>query len=232
MLVLRKLDGNTPPLTRGGVEKDHSLIQEDGLFDFLKGRVGKLDGIVITGGEPTLHKDLPEFIKKIKSLGFKIKLDTNGTNPEMLEKLLNVPLIRGIKGVKKYGESNNPPNPPYQGGLLDYIAMDIKCPLEKYKNITKFKGDLANIKKSVKIIMDSKLPYEFRTTVVPGIVSKEDIPKMGEIIKGARVWYLQGFKPDTDLIDKNLKKVKPYGDKEMEEMRKIGKKFVKKCAVR
>lgn len=214
MLVLRKLDGNTPPLTRGGVEKDHSLIQEDGLFDFLKGRMGKLDGVVITGGEPTLHKDLPEFIKKIKNLGFKIKLDTNGTNPKMLAKL--------ITPIRKGGE----------GGLIDYIAMDIKCPLDKYKKITKFKGDLNNIKESVKIIMKSGLPYEFRTTVVPGLVSVEDISKMGEMIKGARIWYLQSFKPDTELIDKNLKKVKPYRDEEMEEMKKIAKKYVKKCIVR
>lgn len=198
MLVLRKLDGNI---------KGHSPLKEDDLFDFLKGRVGKLDGIVITGGEPTLHKDLPEFISKIKDLRFKIKVDTNGTNPNMLAFLLK----------KK---------------LIDYIAMDIKGPMDKYKKITKFKGDLENIKKSVKIIMESGLPYEFRTTVVPSLVEKEDIPKMSEMIKGARVWYLQGFKPDAELIDKNLKKVKPYSDKEMEEMCRAAKKYVKKCVVR
>ncbi len=187
--------------------KDHPYLSEGDLFEFLNERKGKLGGIVITGGEPTIHKDLPELIKKIKDLGFKIKLDTNGTNPEMLKKLIN----------KK---------------LINYIAMDIKCTLDKYKKATKFKGDFANIKKSVKMIMNSKLPYEFRTTVVPSLVEKEDIKKMGETIKGASVWYLQQFKPDTDLINKDFQKIKPYEEEELVEMAKIARKYVKKCEIR
>jgi len=112
--------------------KDHSLIEESDLFAFLRSRVGKLDGVVITGGEPTLHADLPEFINKIKALGYKVKLDTNGTNQEMLEKLINIPLTRGQN-------------------LIDYIAMDLKAPLDKYEKVTGAKVSLANIKKSVKI---------------------------------------------------------------------------------
>ncbi len=198
MLVLPKKDGN---------KKDHSLLSEDGLFEFLKKRQGKLDGVVITGGEPTLHENLPEFISKIKNLGFKIKLDTNGTNPEMLSALL-------------------------EKGIIDYIAMDIKAPIEKYKKITKFTGSLADIKKSVKIIIGSNLPYEFRTTVVPGLVEKEDIAEMGEMIKGARIWYLQGFKPDTDLVNNDLRKVKPYSESELEEMANIARNYVGECIVR
>jgi pyruvate formate lyase activating enzyme len=202
------------PSKVGKFKEDHSLLPENDLFDFFKKRVGKLDGVVITGGEPTLHKDLPEFMGKIKKLGFKVKLDTNGTNPEMLKKL--------VASLQKGGA----------GGLIDYIAMDIKCPLDKYKKTTKFKGSLSNIKKSVKIIMESGLPYEFRTTVVPGLVEKKDIAKMGEMIKGARIWYLQQFKPDTELVDNKLRQTKPYSDEELKEMAKIAKKYVKKCVVR
>lgn len=188
-------------------KKGRSLVSEDDLFIFLEQRKDKLDGIVITGGEPTIHKDLTRFLGKIKALSFKIKLDTNGTNPEMLKKLIE----------KK---------------LVDYIAMDLKGPSLKYKKIVGADVDLAKIKKSIKIILDCGLPYEFRTTIVPGLQAREDIEKMGEMIKGARVWYLQKFKPDTDLVDKDFEKVKPYMDAEFDSMRKIAKKYVEKCVVR
>ncbi len=194
-----------PPSARK--KKDRSQIREDDLFDFLKKRGGKLDGVVVTGGEPTMHEDLPEFMAKIKKLGYKVKLDTNGTNPNMLKNL-----------IKK--------------NLVDYIAMDIKAPIDKYEKAVKRKIDLEKIKKSIKIVIEAKLPYEFRTTIVPTILTKEDISKMGEMIKGAKFWYLQQFKPDTDLVDKKLMKVIPYKDKELEEMMKIGKKYVKKCLIR
>jgi pyruvate formate lyase activating enzyme len=192
---------------RGRSRKDRSRVPEDGLFDFLKRRVGKLEGVVITGGEPTIHKDLPEFLTKIKGLGYKIKLDTNGTNPGMLTRL-----------IKKR--------------LVDYIAMDIKGPREKYEEITKTKADLRKIEKSIKIIIESGLPYEFRTTVVPTLLEKQDISKMGQMIKGARLWYLQQFKPDTDLVNKKFQKIKPFSDKELKEMEKIGNRYVKKCKIR
>lgn len=188
-------------------KKGRSLISEDDFFIFLEQRKDKLDGIVITGGEPTIHKDLPNFLEKIKALGFKTKLDTNGTNPTMLEKLIE----------KK---------------LIDYIAMDLKGPSLKYKKIVGADVDLAKVKKSIKIILDCNLPYEFRTTIVPGLQAREDIEKMGEMIKGARVWYLQQFKPNTNLVDKDFEKVKPYTDVELDNMRKIAKKYVEKCVVR
>lgn len=187
-----------------GKEKGHTLIKEDDLFRFLKTRIEKLDGIVITGGEPTLHADLPEFIKKIKDMGFLVKLDTNGTNPEMLEKLI-------------------------EKELLDYIAMDLKVPEDKYEKVTGVKVDFSKIKKSIKIIMKAGIPYEFRTTVVPKLIDKNDIERMGKLIKGARVWYLQMFKSNIDLLNNKLKDIKPYSEKEMKEMAKIGENFVKKC---
>lgn len=188
-------------------QKDHPKIKEDDLFVFLKSRVGKLDAIVITGGEPCLQKDLFEFIKKIKKLGFLIKLDTNGSYPEILEKLLD----------KK---------------LIDYMAMDLKAPAEKYSQTTGVAENFNNIKKSVKIIMQSGLPYEFRTTVVPGLLNKDDINEMGKIIKGARAWYLQGFKSANDLVNQDFKGRVPYNSRQMQEMAEIGRKYVKKCEVR
>lgn len=236
MLVLPEGARNNPPLKRGEARKGHSPILEDDLFDFLKSRIGKLEAVVITGGEPTLHKDLPEFLGKIKKLGYKIKLDTNGTNPEML-----LPLLTKERDGVRFGGKP----------LIDYIAMDIKAPLGKYKKVVglskiypmqssrKISGGIPSkaellhgVKKSIKLIIESGLPYEFRTTVVPGLIKKSDIKKMGEMIKGADKWYLQQFKPDMDLVDKKFKKVGSYKEEELEEMRKIGEKYAGECRVR
>ena len=132
-----------------------------------------------------------------------------------------------------------------EGALFDYIAMDIKAPLDKYEKIAGVKVNLNNIKKSIKIIMEAGIPYEFRTTVVPGLLNKKDIAKIGELIKGAEKppsahnmsfgeakWYLQFFKSDIDLVDAGLKGKKAFGKKEMEEMAEIGKKYVKRCEIR
>lgn len=190
-----------------GEQKDHPAISEGDLFAFLEERAGKLDGIVITGGEPTLHRDLPDFIRRIRSLGYKVKLDTNGTNPEMLKSLL-------------------------EEKLIDYIAMDIKGSPENYDKVTGVKNDLAKIRESVTMIKESSLPYEFRTTIVPGYVNPGDIPAMGEFIRGAEKWFLQKFKSDIDLLDKELEGHKPYTDKEMEKMAEEARKYVKSCKVR
>jgi len=199
----------TSPNTRGHLRKletesSPTLISADDLFQFLEKRASQLDALVITGGEPTIHRDLPEFIRKVRALGYAIKLDTNGTNPEMLVGLV-------------------------KDRLLDYIAMDLKGPEAKYSAITNVPADFNKIKKSVKIIMTSGLPYEFRTTVVPGLLEKEDIAKMGEIIKGAEKWYLQKFRSNTALVDENFQGQKPYTDKDMAEMAKTGGKYVEKC---
>jgi pyruvate formate lyase activating enzyme len=200
---------NKPALEKeseAGDEKGQYL-KEDDLFRFLKARKGKIDGIVISGGEPTIHKDLPEFIKKIKKHGFKIKLDTNGSNPVMLEKLI-------------------------KESLVDYIAMDMKSSEDKYEKTIGIKIDFNKIEKSVKIIMESGLPYEFRTTLVRGLVGRDEIKKVGQIIKGAERWFLQSFNPNVELLNKEYKNIKKYNLKEIEEMRKIGEKFVKQCKER
>lgn len=188
-------------------QKDHSLIAEDDLFVFLKSRLGKLDAVVITGGEPCLHKDLPKLIKKIKKLGFLVKLDTNGSQPGVLKKLLKEKLV-------------------------DYLAMDLKAPSDKYLAVTGTEDDFKKISESVKIIMGSGLPYEFRTTVAPGLLDKDDIARMGKIIPGARAWYLQNFKGQTELVNCQLEGRVPYNARQMEEMAEIGRKYVEKCQVR
>lgn len=194
----------------GGIEnkvKGFSQISEEDLFLFLKSRVGKIEGVVITGGEPTIHHDLPEFIAKIRNLGFKIKLDSNGTNPDMLERLISLKLV-------------------------DYIAMDIKAPIDKYQSVVGISVDCQKVLKSVKIVIESALPHEFRTTVTPGLLEANDFYKMGETIQGADAWYLQKFKSDTDLVNPILKGKAAFSDLEMKEMAEIGKKFVKICELR
>jgi pyruvate formate lyase activating enzyme len=191
----------------GGKHEGHPLIREDDLFVFLKKRTGKLDGIVVTGGEPTLQADLPEFLAKIKKLGYLVKLDTNGTNPRMLDRIL-------------------------KDGLVDYIAMDLKAGLENYEKVVNIKVDLDNIRKSIKIIRESGVAHEFRTTVVPEIVEIKDIEALGKLIKGEKTWYLQEFKKDAELLDERFKKKNAYNKKEMEEMRKTALKYVKKCVIR
>ncbi|MCX6795774.1 MAG: anaerobic ribonucleoside-triphosphate reductase activating protein [Candidatus Falkowbacteria bacterium] len=200
-----------PSKELGGIEeyknKGFSPVPEEDLFLFLKSRVGKLDGIVITGGEPTMHHDLPEFITKIRELGFKIKLDTNGTNPETLAKLL-------------------------EQKLIDYLAMDLKAPLAKYELVVGVPVDCQKLLRSVKMVIESGLPHEFRTTVTPGLLEIDDFSEMGQVIKGADAWYLQKFKSDTELVDPMLQGKKAYSSQEMEEMAIIGSKFVGICQLR
>jgi pyruvate formate lyase activating enzyme len=173
------------------IEKQPRLAEE-GVFNFLNERKGLLDGVVICGGEPTLNNDLPEFIKKIKDLGYLVKLDTNGSNPEMLEKLINQELI-------------------------DYVAMDIKS---------------AELSKSIDILKKGKVDFEFRTTVVPTVHSKEDIIEMAKLIGGPNVkYYLQSFRPEKTL-DPNFEKIKPYPDSYLKEIKKEIEKYFKICEIR
>jgi pyruvate formate lyase activating enzyme len=188
-------------------EKGMSAFSPQNLFLFLRERVGRLEGVVITGGEPTLHPDLPDFIADIKKLGYLVKLDSNGTNPAMLERLI-------------------------KDKLIDYIAMDIKAPLARYAEVIGVPVDCNKLRKSVKIIMNSGLPYEFRTTVVPGLLAKDDFRPMGELIKGAGQWYLQNFKSDTDLVDASYRGHRAYSNKKMEEFAAIGQEYVDLCVVR
>lgn len=138
----------------------------------LNNQKGWIDGVCITGGEPTLHSDLPELISKIKQMGFLVKLDTNGTNPVMLKELLDK-------------------------NLLDYVAMDVKAPLtvEKYSKAIGVNAEkvLENVKESISLLMNSSIDYEFRTTVVPTLHDSDDIKQICQSLKGCKKYVLQKF---------------------------------------
>lgn len=176
------------------------------ILEFLKTRQGKLDGVVITGGEPTLHKGLAELIKEIKAMGFCVKLDTNGTNSEMLEMLLDEKLV-------------------------DYVAMDIKAPIEKYEEVICSKVTIANILKSIELLKLSKVEYEFRTTVVKSQLSFEDFEQIGKLLNGADKYYLQKFLP-TKTLNKFFMNQTTYSDEEFEKITENLKKYVKNCDFR
>lgn len=154
---------------------------EKEFFEFLEKRKGKLEGVCITGGEPTIQPDLTDFIKKIRNLGYFVKLDTNGSRPDV---------VRNIIKEK----------------LADFIAMDIKGTPEKYKETTGGKADIERIKLSVDLIKNSGIPYEFRTTVVPGIHEESDFDEIAKWIGGSMAYYLQAYQ-ETKILDPNLKKI-------------------------
>lgn len=186
--------------------KEQRAIDEKEFFNFLKERKGLLEGVCVTGGEPTIFDDLPFFIKKIRKLGYLVKLDTNGSNPKMLRFLIE----------KK---------------LIDYCAMDIKSPIgakvqsskfkfQSYDKATGTKVDLDKIKESVEILKSSNIDFEFRTTVVPGIHTKEDIVEIAKWIGGPKVkYYLQNFRPGK-TIDSRFLEIKPYPQEYLVEIQK------------
>ncbi|MBH1941904.1 anaerobic ribonucleoside-triphosphate reductase activating protein [Mobilitalea sibirica] len=156
------------------------VIPTEEVLSYLKKRKNLLEGICITGGEPTLYKDLPAFIAEIKTMGFKVKLDTNGTNPDMLKQLSNA-------------------------GLIDYVAMDIKNSRKNYGlsiGITEYNTD--KIDESVSYLLNGTLDYEFRTTLVREHHTEQDVLSIGQWIEGARAYYLQAYKDSQDILSPGL----------------------------
>jgi len=155
------------------------ILEEKDFFEFLKQRKCQLDGVVVCGGEPTINSDLPRFLQRIKKFGYKIKLDTNGSNPQMLESVLKQKLV-------------------------DYIAMDIKAPREKYSQVIGFEGSsgdylLSLLQKSIDLLKKNIIDYEFRTTFVPGLLDKQDILAIAQWLKPAKRYFLQNFRPEKTL---------------------------------
>ncbi|MFA6537672.1 MAG: anaerobic ribonucleoside-triphosphate reductase activating protein, partial [Patescibacteria group bacterium] len=187
-----------------GVSK---LIPEEKIWQFLKSRKKLLDAVCITGGEPTLQPRLINFIGKLKEMKFLVKLDTNGQDPELLQKLIN----------KK---------------LIDYVAMDIKAPWDKYNQVVCRKIDLDKIRKSVKILMRGKIDYEFRSTIVPSLHSFEDILEMANQIKGAKKYFLQQFRPTDSLMNPLFSDEKPYSRKDLNEIHRQIKDLFPICKIR
>ncbi|MFH0804317.1 MAG: anaerobic ribonucleoside-triphosphate reductase activating protein [Candidatus Zambryskibacteria bacterium] len=197
------------PMLRPELKKYVKEIPSIEVFSFLESRKGKLDAVVITGGEPTQHSDLAEFIKKIKDMGFLVKLDTNGTRPLVVKDLINQKLI-------------------------DYIAMDIKAPLDpaSYQKVSKMPFDTSKIEKSVALIINSGLPHEFRTTVVKSLTSFDDLRKIAESIKGAQNYFLQKFVPAAKLNDSSFINEISYPEEELKKLAAELTAFVKHCSVR
>ncbi len=191
--------------------KNQPVFSKKELFSFLKQRKELLEGVVICGGEPTINNSLPSFIKHLKKLGFLVKLDTNGSNPKMLKYLID----------KK---------------LINYVAMDIKAPKEKYLQIIGVSGVLKsnimkNIEKSINVLKKSKIDYEFRTTVVPSLHGKKDILKIVDWIKPAKRYYLQNFKGEK-TINPAFESLRPYSRDYLLEIQQAISPFFDICQVR
>lgn len=155
------------------------LFSEEDILAYLNKRKGILDGVCISGGEPLLQPDIFDFIKKVKDLGLLVKLDTNGSYPEKLREAID-------------------------RGLVDYVAMDIKTSRENYSKVADAKVNIESIEKSVEILLEGKVDYEFRTTVVRQMHTKEDFEKISSWIKGAKRYFLQCFQDNENLIGNNL----------------------------
>lgn len=182
-------------------------VKIEEIENFIRNRKDFIDGVVITGGEPTIHPWLPDLIKRFKELGVLVKLDTNGTEPNQLTALI----------------ANH---------LVDYIAMDLKGPFNrKYHEAAGLKVDLDKIRESIKIIMNSGIDYEFRTTVVPTLHTETDIEEMAKAISGAKKFALQQFVPDHTL-DERLRIISPYPKEKIMAMVEIAKKHVPQTVAR
>jgi pyruvate formate lyase activating enzyme len=185
-----------------------ATITEQEVLDFLKSRRGLLEGVVITGGEPTLHNDLGVFCKKVKELGFPIKLDTNGSRPKALGRLI-------------------------EDSMVDYIAMDVKTDPSKYVPDIHPKDLAENLTACIGLILSSGLPHEFRTTCLAPFVDSEIVSRIAGLIKGADLYVLQPFKNGRVLDPGFIKeKTSPCCEEDLDNFRSIAAKFVKRCNVR
>lgn len=165
-------------------------LPEEIVFSFLAKRKGKIDAVTITGGEPTIQQGLIDFVKRIRKKGYSIKIDTNGSNPEVIDTLLSMK-------------------------LLDYIAMDIKSPAEKHKIVTRSQINFDTIKQTIELIMKSGIPYEFRTTALKKLLEEHDILDIASLIKNARLYVLQQFVP-SKVLDRGFIKYESYSRDELE----------------
>ena len=168
---------------------DGKLISEASIFQFLESRRDKLNGVVVSGGEPTIQPDLADFVGRIKTMGFAVKLDTNGSRPDVIKALL-------------------------QKELIDYIAMDIKAPLEVYDRLTGVHTPIQQLKETIELIINWGIPHEFRTTVVEPLLSAEDVQAIQAIIPPDSHHHLQIFQPENafDPALRNYIAADPFQD--------------------
>jgi len=186
------------------VDMDYTFSEEE-VLEYLKKRFGLLEGVCITGGEPLLQPGLMEFIRKVKELGYAVKLDTNGCFPEKLRRLV-------------------------EDGLLDYVAMDIKNAPEKYSASVGLETfDMDPVRESIQFLREGRVEYEFRTTVVRELHTVQDIEKIAQWIQGAPRYFLQNFVDSGDLICENMSAV---SKEELEQMREVAARYVEEAVVR
>lgn len=185
--------------------KDDVDVEE--FLMYLESKKGWLDGICITGGEPTLNPGLKGFMRKVKQLGMKIKLDTNGTSPEILKELI-------------------------EESLVDYIAMDVKASLENYEKVVNASVDKDKIMQSIELLKLGKVDYEFRNTVVPGLFDDDEAHSIGKMVKGAKKYSLQQFRNSDKVLDKSYQDKEPYLVPELQRFAKIIEGYVGTVEVR
>lgn len=186
-------------------ERYADAIPTADVMDFLKSRREKVEGVVVSGGEPTVHADLPELIREIKALGYLVKLDTNGTNPAMVAELI-------------------------KDGLVDFVAMDIKGSLSRYHEIAARPIAIEHILESIQLIKSSGIDHEFRTTLVKSQVSPADIEEIGKLVHGSRRYALQRFRPGR-TISPQFSQETTYNNQELAELQKIMLSHVKECVI-
>ena len=183
-------------------------IPDTSVWSFLDKRHGLLDGVVISGGEPTLQEDLPAFAERLHALGFLVKLDTNGYRPDVLAAMID-------------------------SSLVDYVAMDIKAPLHPhaYSLAAGVDVKIGRIQRSIDVLTASKIDYEFRTTVVPGILAERAIVQIAQQIAGADRYYLQQFVPRNTLAPEMMERV-PYSADRLREMAKSAREWIDHVSIR
>ncbi|MFB3926155.1 MAG: anaerobic ribonucleoside-triphosphate reductase activating protein [Syntrophales bacterium] len=183
-----------------------SRVPENEFFSLLEKRRGKLDGVSITGGEPLLQPGMIPFVRQIKELGYCVKLDTNGSRPDILEEMI-------------------------AERLLDFIAMDIKAPLEKYQDVVRSPVDTRQINRSISSIIRSGVDYEFRTTIVRSLLSEKDLLEIGRKIEGSERYVLQKFLP-AKTLDPSFLKDSCYSDEELQGIKKSLEKYIQSVYIR
>ncbi len=184
---------------------DHELSGEE-VLSFLETRAGLLPAVTITGGEPTMQQDLLPFMRKVKRLGFRLKLDTNGTNPEVLR-----------EAIKEK--------------LLDYVAMDVKAPLSKYARVVASAVNTRRIAESISILLEGAVEYEFRTTIVRSQLELADLEIIGQEIRGAKRYFLQKFNP-AKTLHPSFHNYFSYSPQELQDAAQALRAYVQSCEVR
>ena len=184
------------------VDPKPPFLQEEAALKILESRKKYVDAVVVSGGEPTMHKEVPRFLRKLKEKGFAVKLDTNGFYPQVLEECL---------------------------AYVDYVALDVKTSLDKYMRLGA--EDTEPLLHTIEMLKTGKVDYEFRTTVVPGFVDAEDISRIGELVKGTKAFAFQQFIPE-DTLDKGFKALNPYSPENIEKFADTMKKYIDTIVIR